>query len=439
MWPLHLPKKRINDAAAILAGMEFQPHWKIRWIAIIVLTLPTLALIIYSLLYPAVHAKGQEGVLAYRIVTPAASAPSGLSWVMQESGTTASLRGIYSVDGKVAWASGTEGTVLRTVDGGAHWTKCAVPDATTDGTTLDFRGVQAWDATTAIVMASGPGDKSRLFKTTDGCKNWSQVFKNAEKEGFWDAIQITGPKTGIMIGDPLPRTELSHLRAKKYFHFPLYGTVDRGDTWVRLDRNDLFALSDTKGRLAQSIFAASNSSLIETANHRLILFVVGGTNVSMKTLEFVENTNSAICKSTCTVTGGAALPLRSGPTAGGFSLAIKNGDSPNPTLVAVGGDYSEPEQSSGTAATCKRDANELLATRFRCEASVTPPHGYRSSVVWSEEFKAWISAGTNGSDVSRDDGKSWIPLDDGNWNALSLPFVVGPKGRVARLSVAAAK
>src|SRR5580698_1276464 len=87
-------------------------------------------------------------------------------WQMQESGTTAGLRGFDSVDGTVAWASGTEGTVLRTTDGGAHWTKCATPDADKDGASLDFRGVQAWDAQTAIVMASGPGDKSRLYKTT---------------------------------------------------------------------------------------------------------------------------------------------------------------------------------------------------------------------------------------------------------------------------------
>ena len=32
-------------------------------------------------------------------------------WVMQNSGTTAGLRGIYSVDGKIAWASGSDGTV----------------------------------------------------------------------------------------------------------------------------------------------------------------------------------------------------------------------------------------------------------------------------------------------------------------------------------------
>ena len=49
-------------------------------------------------------------------------------------------------------------------------------------------------------------------------------------------------------------------------------------------------------------------------------------------------------------------------------------------------------------------------------------------------LKLWITAGTNGSDISRDDGRTWQPLDDGNWNALSLPFIVGPNGRIARLN-----
>ena len=35
------------------------------------------------------------------------------------------------------------------------------------------------------------------------------------------------------------------------------------------------------------------------------------------------------------------------------------------------------------------------------------------------------------------DGKTWKPIDDGNWNALSLPFAVGPNGRIARLNPAA--
>ena len=86
--------------------------------------------------------------------------PAQPVWQIQDSGTSVSLRGIYSVDGLVAWASGTRGTVLKTIDGGANWQKCTVPDVEGDGVMLDFRGVQAWDAQTAIVMASGPGARA---------------------------------------------------------------------------------------------------------------------------------------------------------------------------------------------------------------------------------------------------------------------------------------
>ena len=140
---------------------------------------------------------------ASAVAAAQSSEPARTPWQMQESGTTAGLRGIDSVDGRVAWASGTGGTVLRTIDGGAHWRQCAVPDAAKDGVTLDFRGVQAWDSETAIVMASGPGDKSRLYKTIDGCKTWKLLFGNEEKSGFWDALRMWTPTDGFLAGDPV--------------------------------------------------------------------------------------------------------------------------------------------------------------------------------------------------------------------------------------------
>jgi hypothetical protein len=95
-------------------------------------------------------------------------------------------------------------------------------------------------------------------------------------------------------------------------------------------------------------------------------------------------------------------------------------------LVAVGGDYTKPNEGKGTASYSDDGGQHWYA-------SDTLPHGYRSSVEWSTDLDLWIAAGPNGSDISRDDGRNWLPLDNGDWNALSIPFVVGPKGRIARL------
>lgn len=44
-------------------------------------------------------------------------------WEEQESGVTSGMRGVSAVSEDVAWASGTFGTVIKTVDGGATWEK----------------------------------------------------------------------------------------------------------------------------------------------------------------------------------------------------------------------------------------------------------------------------------------------------------------------------
>src|SRR6266704_2825131 len=117
---------------------------------------------------------------------------------IEDSNTTASLRGIHNVGGGVAWASGTNGTVLRTEDGGYLWQTCTVPPGAEK---LDFRGIQAFDENTAIVMSSGKGDLSRLYKTTDGCQTWKLLFTNPDKEGFWNVIQALNKDVFEIVGD----------------------------------------------------------------------------------------------------------------------------------------------------------------------------------------------------------------------------------------------
>jgi hypothetical protein len=352
------------------------------------------------------------------------------TWQMQESATMAGLRGVDSVDGTVAWASGTEGTVLRTTDGGAHWQKCAVPDGDKDGATLDFRGVQAWDAKTAIVMASGPGDKSRLYKTRDGCKTWALFFKNPDKpNGFFDSFWFNG-SSGILLGDPVGGK------------FVVFRTTNGGKTWKRETQQ---GLSLNKRSLAA--FAASNSCIAR--GNRLFVwgFATGGTGGAMlfsraKDPE-KEGASGILGKTLRKKADWKSNPIgiSSGTDSSGvFSISYRFpvttgickdcGFGENSRFIAVGGDYTKPDAGSGTAAFSSDGG-------WTWTISTAPPHGYRSAVQWSADLKLWITAGTNGSDISRDDGKTWQPLDNGNWNALSLPFVVGPKGRVARLNSSA--
>jgi len=402
-------------------------------------------------------------------VQPQALFPARQIWQMQESGTTAGLRGIDSVDGTVAWASGTGGTVLRTTDGGAHWQKCAVPDAAKDGASLDFRGVQAWDAKTAIVMASGPGDKSRLYKTTDGCEAWTLLLKNADPEGFYDAFTFWDRKHGFLLGDPVKSMSFARDNPtfmdsyKKHWveklkepKFLTLETRDGGAHWEHwpVRHADLI----DPGAEGGAAFAASNSLAVippqddpsgarEDPDASTSGWIgVGGKGGPRVIQGFnlmpdvvgpgAEAYGFAWAKPT-------PVPLAGGTESSGvFSLAYRDSHRPetevfyrggggaylsNWQLIAVGGDYTKPSDGTGTSAWSDDSGRHWTA-------SERPPHGFRSAVQWSEVLKAWITVGTNGSDISRDDGKTWQSLDDGNWNALSLPFVVGPGGRIARLN-----
>ena len=77
-----------------------------------------------------------RSLIAAALLTGAAASASS-PWVSQTSPTTERLRGVSAASDTVAWASGNRGTVVRTVDGGATWTRLAVPGAGD----LDFRDI----------------------------------------------------------------------------------------------------------------------------------------------------------------------------------------------------------------------------------------------------------------------------------------------------------
>jgi hypothetical protein len=314
-------------------------------------------------------------------------------WDIEDSHTTASLRGIASAGG----------TVLHTEDGGYMWQNCAMPPGAEK---LDFRGIQAFDANTAIVMSSGKGELSRLYITSDGCGNWKLLLTNPDPEGFWESVKAADPSTIIILGNPVDGA------------FQIRQTTDGGITWT-VERTE-------QSWPDESAFPVSNSSLSVNWVDGPSIF---GTSSPAGARLFRDCYSCKKHKERWVATPMSTFAWND--SAGISAIHQSTWDH----LVAVGGDYLDPDSVEQTAAW----SNDGGRRWHRAQAW---PHGYRSAVDYDAVSRAWISVGPNGTDISRDDGRNWRPLKPGpgepadadqNWNALSLPFAVGPNGRIGKL------
>ncbi len=307
----------------------------------------------------------------------------------QSSGTDASLRGIAAVSARVAWASGTKGTVLRTVDGGRHWERRPVPEAEA----LDFRDVHGFNDRIAVLMSAGPGDKSRIYRTEDGGASWKLVLINERKEGFWDSIAFWDRQRGLLMGDPVDG------------RFELRTTADGGKTWTKL--------TGPEANAGEGAFAASGTCV-----------VTGGPNEA-----WMATGGTGGARVFHTTDGGrtwrvAAAPVRHDEApAGIFSLAFRG-----KLGIAVGGHYQKPTE----------DANSGAITR---DGGVTwqPVNvgGYRSGVVIGSGGRL-IAVGSHAMSYSEDNGLTWKPLGNTGYHAIALTrdgagWAAGAEGRIARV------
>jgi photosystem II stability/assembly factor-like uncharacterized protein len=180
---------------------------------------------------------------------------------VQFSHTTEGLRGVSAVSRQVAWASGTHGTYLRTIDGGRTWTPAQVPDAGA----LDFRAVMAFSANEAFLMSAGPGEQSRIYHTSDAGRHWQLQFINSPPKGFLDSMVFWDSKHGLVLGDPIPDDS-----GKLKFEVLL---TDDGQNWRTLPAAQLPAAMEGEGA-----FAASNTciAIVHAASDPNIWFATGG-------------------------------------------------------------------------------------------------------------------------------------------------------------------
>src|SRR5918993_122454 len=114
-----------------------------------------------------------------------------------QQGTNTSLRGLSVVNDRVVWVSGSNGTVGKSTDGGETWKWLVVKGFEK----RDFRDIEAFDATTAVIMAvEAP---AYILKTIDGGESWKAVYENKTAGMFLDAMSFWNEHAGIVLGDPI--------------------------------------------------------------------------------------------------------------------------------------------------------------------------------------------------------------------------------------------
>ena len=325
------------------------------------------------------------------------AATAAARWEKQTSGTTVRLRGVSAVSASVAWASGQGGTYVRTTDGGRTWRSGTVPGAEA----LDFRDVDAFDASTAYLLAIGEGDKSRIYKTTDGGRTWALQFRNENPLAFFDAMAFWDRDHGVAMSDPVGG------------RFLVITTSDGGRTWAQTPPEGMPPALEGEGG-----FAASGTC-ITVQGRANVWFGTGGPSGA----RVFRSTDGGL---TWTV---APAPLAAGRSAGVFSLVFRDAR----RGVAVGGDYTKEKDAEGNAATTHDGGRTWKAV-----AGAARPSGYRSAVARAEGPTAptLVAVGPSGTDYSLDGGRSWTPLGADGFHAASFAdgtgWAVGENGLIAR-------
>ncbi|HTA25102.1 MAG TPA: hypothetical protein VK763_16330 [Terriglobales bacterium] len=318
---------------------------------------------------------------------------------IQNSHTTENLRGLSAPAPNIAWASGTHGTYLRTTDGGSSWQVTQVPGAEA----LDFRDVEAFSADLAYLLAAGPGEQSRIYKTTDAGKTWSLQFTNKDLKGFFDCMAFWNPKHGIAVGDPVNNK------------FELILTEDGGKNWKPITPENL-----PPAIAGEGAFAASGTC-IAVQGRKNVWFATGGKAARVF--------RSGDAGKHWTV---AETPIVHGAdSAGIFSIAFRD----SKHGVIAGGDYQHPE----------KDGPNLAFTNDGGRTwSLAPisPQWYFSVAAFTTNHDggaAVFALGTAHAACADLNASKWQKIWDLNLNAASVSpsgeiFAVGPKGLIVRLA-----
>jgi photosystem II stability/assembly factor-like uncharacterized protein len=330
-------------------------------------------------------------------------------WTPQTSGVTSTLRGVSAASDKIAFATGSGGTVLRTKDGGATWTKLALP---ADAAKLDFRDVDAIDARTAYILSIGGGNASRIYKTTDGGDSWNIQFSNADPKGFYDAMSFWDADHGIVFGDSIGDK------------LQMLITSDGGLHWDKVADSVLPLALEKEGAFAGS---GTNIAVLSPGSQSKDAWIGTGAGPKCRIIHTADRGKTWSVVDT---------PIAASASAGIFSVVFRD----KLHGIAVGGDYrKEKEAVDNLAITSDGGKTWTLVKEHGLS-------GFRSVVQQVPGTKStFVAVGPQGADISEDDGKTWAPIEMTapliGFDTLSfapgkaIAFGAGNRGAVGKLEI----
>lgn len=305
------------------------------------------------------------------------------------SPVSSSIRGISCLDSTTIWLSGAKGTIIRSLDGGDTWKQLAPPD----NDSLDFRDVEAFSKDEAIIASAGY--PSRVYRTVNGGENWSLVHENKDSAAFMNSIAFKSQYEGFILGDQLNGRHL------------ILHSEDKGVSWKRIDSADV-----PKPLPIENGFAASGSCIAINKNGNLFIGLGGEQTRVFSSLNGLK-------------WSATTTPMIHGNNGASGIYSIAHG---NNMLIAVGGNYSLPDSTHFPIISTN---NGKSWTHTKGEVK-----GYRSIVDYSEKENLWVCGGTNGLDLSTDNGGTWEMFSTENINTLqflphtSRAIVANSKGNI---------
>ena len=345
--------------------------------------------------------EGEPIKLAERIIDQLLFTTNAAPWTAQPVSSTASCRSMSAPTPSIAWVGCTGGKVFRTIDGGTTWQVDSVPGAAR----LDFRGITAFDANTAVVASAGPAEQgqARIYRTTDGAKSWQLTWSDSTKGIFLDGLAFWDAQHGFTFSDPIDHKLV------------ILTTADGGASWQRTNPANIPPIIDK-----EAAFAASNTQLTTQGTSNAWIATGGGTEARVfRTTDRGRSWTVA----------GTGMP--GGASAGLFGIAFSdplNG-------LAVGGDYNIPR---GVTDFAIRTTDGGLTWKPAGDALHRPDGVTQGlALVRGARTPTFVATGGWGTAFTTDFGASWQHGDTLTSWAVSFPapnagWVAGPRGRVSK-------